>query len=83
MVWSAPTPSGAWAQVIKRVNETGTTVRQSQAVSGPGTQILLHVVIFSHSQEMFGLANVSIQKSVQELPNADKVTGYEFIGDDQ
>ncbi len=32
---------------------------------------------------MFGLSNVQVQKSIQELPNADKCVGYEWIGDEE
>lgn len=43
LTWSAPTPSGAWAQIIKRVSDAGTLQRSSA-----GAQPCVYVLFCAH-----------------------------------
>ena len=60
--------SGAWLEFVKRTNDIQTIKKSKPSVSGP---------------DRFGLAEPSVLRIIQELPNADKCANFRrksFVG---
>ena len=53
--------SGAWNEIVKKINEIQLVKKENPSVSGP---------------DKFGLTHPKVVKLIQDLPNADKCLNF-------